>query len=691
MIRVRLPGDKSISHRAALLAPLAASGSVIRGLSTGEDVRASVRATRCLGAAVECVAGEDGLTLRCPGGGFAPGGGARVDCGNSGTTARLLAGILAGTGVGAALDGDASLRSRPMRRIVYPLQAMGARIDYEDVPERLPLRVRARATGRLRPLRHRTRVASAQVKSAVLLAGVLGRIRVAVIEPALSRDHTERMLAAMGAPVDFDPSRTGPGEAGFDPAGWDGGLKGFDMTVPGDPSSAAFLIGAALLGERTVRVEGVAANPGRTGFLAALEEMGAVITREALPKQGGEPVEAWTVEPGDGLRAFSIGGTAIPGLIDEVPLLAALAARARGRSEIRDAAELRVKETDRLAVLARTLDSLGVRVQERPDGLTITGRRGRLRGAVETRGDHRIAMAFAVLDAAGNAELTIDDPECVAVSFPGFEEALASFRTPPRTGAAEVVSAPRPAARPSSGRVIAVDGPAASGKSTTARRVADALGFVHVNSGLLFRAITWWAIRREIQDDEAAVEAAVPGLAVELIAAAEGLAVAVGGGVPGAALRSPEVTERVSGLSALAAVRAVVLDRLREVGRRHDIVCEGRDIGTTVFPDAALKVFLEARTRERARRRLLERGAPLTEENVAREAAALETRDRLDRSRALSPLRRAEGAVVIDTTTREPGAVVDDIVRLAVERGLVASGGGVRPVAPPVDATPRSP
>ena len=703
MIRVRVPGDKSISHRAALLAPLASSGCVIRGLSAGDDVRASVRAARSLGAAVECVTDEAGLTIRCAGGGLAPGdrasaggdasgGVPRVDCGNSGTTARLLAGILAGTGVGAVLDGDASLRSRPMRRIVYPLQAMGARIEYGDVPERLPLRVRARATGRLRPLRHRSRVASAQVKSAVLLAGVLGRVRVTVSEPALSRDHTERMLAAMGAPVDFDPARTGPGEASFDPAGWGRALKGFDMTVPGDPSSAAFLIGAALLGERAVRVEGVAANPGRTGFLAVLEEMGAIITREVLPPRAGEPVETWSVEPGEGLRGFSIGGLAIPGLIDEIPLLAALAARARGRSEIRDAAELRVKESDRLAMLARTLISLGVRVDERPDGLVITGRGGWLRGAVETAGDHRIAMAFGVLDAAGNAELTIDDPDCAAVSFPGFHEALAPFRTTPRAGADKVASAPRRAdPRPSSARVIAVDGPAASGKSTTARRVADALGFVHVNSGLLFRAITWWAIRQGMEDDEAAVEAAVPGLAVELVAAPEGLVVAVGDGVPGAALGSPEVTARVSALSALPAVRAVVLDRLRDAGRRHDIVCEGRDIGTTVFPDAALKVFLVASARERARRRLLERGASLTEENIVHEAAALETRDRLDRSRPLSPLRRAAEAVAIDTTAREPGAVVDDIVRLAVERGLVASGGGAGPVAPPVDATPRSP
>ena len=666
MIRVRPPGDKSISHRAALIAPLAASGSEIRGLSGGADVRASVRAMQHLGAAVDCVTDDIGLTIRCDGGGLAPPSSPRIDCGNSGTTARLLTGILTGTGTGAVLDGDASLRGRPMRRIVYPLQAMGARIDYEDVRQRLPMRVRARATGQLRPLRHRARVASAQVKSAVLLAGVLGRVRVSVSEPALSRDHTERMLAAMGVPIEFDPARTGPGETGFDPALWEGALEGLDMTVPGDPSSAAFLIGAALLSGRPIRVEDVAANPGRTGFLAVLEEMGARIRRERLSAAAGEPREAWTVEPPDGLRAFSVGGAAIPGLIDEIPLLAALAARARGRSEIRDAAELRVKESDRLDVLARTLESLGVKVEERADGLAILGCRQRLSGAVETRGDHRIAMAFAVLDAAGDAELVIDDPACADVSFPGFREALAPFVRR---------SAPAPAQPRRPARVIAVDGPAASGKSTTARRVADALGFVHVNSGLLYRAITWWAIRQEIDGDIRAVEESVPALAIELVGTADGLAVGIDGSVPGPALASAEVTARVSPLSALRAVRAVVLDRLRETGRRHDVVCDGRDIGTTVFPGADLKVFLVADARERACRRLRERGTPLSEDNVVQEVEALEARDRLDSSRVLSPLKRAKEALVIDTTAKEPGEVVDEIVRLAVERGLAPLGG----------------
>ncbi|MDE2663998.1 MAG: 3-phosphoshikimate 1-carboxyvinyltransferase [Gemmatimonadota bacterium] len=651
---MRVPGDKSISHRAALIAPLASSPSVVRGLSDGVDVRASVRAMQRLGAAVECTDEERGLTIRCAGGGLEFGLAPRLDCGNSGTTARLLAGILAGSGAAAVLDGDPSLRSRPMRRVIYPLQAMGARIEYDGEPERLPVRLHGRATGALRTLRHRGRVASAQVKSAVLLAGVLGRVRVEVSEPALSRDHTERMLAAMGVPIAFDPERMGAGEVRFDPSGWEGGLEGLRMTVPGDPSSAAFLIGASLLGGRAVRVEAVAANAGRIGFLSVLEEMGARVDRDPEPAQADEPLETWTVHPPDGLRAFSIGGDLIPRVVDEIPLLAVLAARARGRSEIRDAAELRVKESDRLAVLARTLGRLGVVVEERADGLTIRGRAGRLRGDVETRGDHRIAMAFGVLDAAGDADLRIDDRACVDVSYPGFWEAIEPFR---RRG--------RRARSPRTGRVIAVDGPAASGKSSTARSVARRLGFVHVNSGLLYRAITRWALDRGIAEDGPSIEAAAPGLEIDLVPAGDGFDVSVEGTRPGPGLETPEVTARVSAVSMLPAVREVVLERLRRAGRRHDIVCDGRDIGTAVFPGADLKVFLVAEARERARRRLRQRGAPLTDDEVERETRRLDARDRLDRSRPLSPLRRASDAIEIDTTSMSPKRVVDAILELA--------------------------
>ena len=430
MITVRVPGDKSISHRAALLAPLAVSGSVIRGLSNGDDVQASLSVMNSLGANIASENEVDGgmtiridgsLNLRSSDSDLA------LDCGNSGTTARLLAGILVGLGVGGVLDGDDSLRGRPMRRITYPLQAMGGRLDCLVEPERLPLRISPRASGMLRTLRYRVRTASAQVKSAVLLAGVTGRVGVSLSEPARSRDHTERMLAAMGVPVDFDPMRTGAGEVRFDPRVWDGRLQGLDFTVPGDASSAAFLLGAALICRRCVRVENVGANPGRTAFLEVLEEMGATIVREVHPAGGGEPVETWVLTPPDQLEHFEIGGDQIPALIDEIPLLAVLASRTSGRSDIRDAAELRVKETDRIRGLATNLSALGVVVSEREDGLSIEGSSKSLAGHVLSRGDHRIAMAFGVLGLAREVNIAIDDLDCCSVSFPGFSDAIGVF------------------------------------------------------------------------------------------------------------------------------------------------------------------------------------------------------------------------------------------------------------------------
>ena len=429
MITVRVPGDKSISHRAVLLAPLAITGSVIRGLSNGRDVQSSLSVMRSLGANI---ISEDefkgGLTIRVGGDQGLRSASLPLDCGNSATTARLLSGMLVGLGLGGILDGDKSLRARPMRRIAYPLQAMGGRIEYLGEPDRLPFEVLPRTSGMLRTLRHRVRVASAQVKSSVLLAGVIGKVEVELLEPARSRDHTERMLAEMGAPIAFDPMRTGAGKIHFDPAAWEGHLLRLDLTIPGDPSSAAFLLGAALLARRQVRVEDIGANPGRIGFLEVLEQMGATIAREPHPARCGEPVESWVLTPPDRLRPFEIGGNEIPGLIDEVPLLAVLAARADGRSDIRDAAELRVKESDRLAGLSENLTALGVGVSERADGLSIQGSSRSLMGLITTRKDHRLAMAFGVLAVAGDVDLVIDDPDCSSVSFPGFSDALVAFQ-----------------------------------------------------------------------------------------------------------------------------------------------------------------------------------------------------------------------------------------------------------------------
>ncbi|MFQ5689689.1 MAG: 3-phosphoshikimate 1-carboxyvinyltransferase [Gemmatimonadota bacterium] len=415
MLMIAPPGDKSLSHRALILSSLAHGSSRLRGLLPSSDVKATARVLRALGAELpESLRNEvsvEGPTVFHDAAEV-------LDCGNSGTTARLVLGLLAGMGVAATLTGDESLRGRPMDRVVYPLQAMGARIRYLDRPGRLPVRVERRASGALRSLRHRPRVASAQVKSALLLAGLGARVRTEIWEPGRSRDHTERMLSGMGAPVSSVEEEGGT-RIVLDADGWEGELSPLDWAVPGDPSSAAFLVSAALLGGLAIRVRGMSVNPTRMGFYEVVREMGAEVRVESVQETLGEPVGEITVSPG-ALRGFAIDPGRVPGLLDEIPVLAVLAARAKGRSRIRGAKELRVKESDRLELLASNLRALGVRIREFEDGLEIEGTAEPLTGTVRTGGDHRIAMAFGALGSAPSCRIAVDDPGCVDVSFPDF-------------------------------------------------------------------------------------------------------------------------------------------------------------------------------------------------------------------------------------------------------------------------------
>ncbi|MFQ5680076.1 MAG: 3-phosphoshikimate 1-carboxyvinyltransferase [Gemmatimonadota bacterium] len=423
MLSLRPPGDKSLTHRILLLAPWATGTSHLRGLLVSRDTEATAGALRALGVPIPPLH-ADRLSVIGPAGLRPPEG--PLECANSGTTARLLLGLLAGSGLPARLDGDASLRRRPMERVVYPLQAMGARLRYAGEEGRLPVEVERRSTGSLRPLRHRLRVASAQVKSALLLAGLAGRVRVEVEEPGRSRDHTERLLAAMGGPVTFGPHGSGA-RAAWDPGRWDGRLQPLDIRVPGDPSGAAFLVAGAVLAGCRLRIEGICLNPTRTGFLEVLREMGVGIRAAESGQRAGEPVGDLEVEGGQ-LRPFSIREDRLPRLVDEVPVLSVLAARADGRSVVVGAGELRVKESDRLARLAENLTRLGVVCAERPDGLEIEGTAAPLAGTVETGGDHRIAMAFGALDCQEENRIRVDDPACVAVSYPGFWKDVRQIR-----------------------------------------------------------------------------------------------------------------------------------------------------------------------------------------------------------------------------------------------------------------------
>jgi 3-phosphoshikimate 1-carboxyvinyltransferase len=412
---VRVPGDKSITHRVLLLAALGRGMSRITGALTSLDARSSARVLRQLGAGVSPL--RQGAVALVQGRGSFRRPIEILNCGNSGTTTRLLLGLLSAHQFSATLTGDRSLRRRPMRRVTAPLSTMGARF-IERNGDGLPLTVEG---ARLQPLSYDMPVSSAQIKSAILFAGVAGEVPVSVREPhGRSRDHTERLLRAFGYRVaEID------GWIRFSP---EGRIEPFDIQVPGDPSSAAFLVGAAILAERgELRISGVGINPTRIGFLEVLRRMGGLVGIENTTTRFGEPVGDLLVRPA-ALRATDVAAGEIPGLIDEIPLLAVLASRAEGVTAFRHVGELRVKESDRLGLIAENLRAVGARAEVVGDDLIVEGRHRPPRGRVRTAADHRLAMAFAVLRTLPRAEIKIDDMACAAVSFPGFSETLRSIR-----------------------------------------------------------------------------------------------------------------------------------------------------------------------------------------------------------------------------------------------------------------------
>jgi 3-phosphoshikimate 1-carboxyvinyltransferase len=398
-----LPGDKSISHRAALIGAMATGETRVRNFSSAADCASTLTCLRGLGVAVR----QDGPELVIAGGlesWRAPG--AVLDTGNSGSTIRMLAGALAGRRFRATLTGDASLQKRPLERVAAPLRAMGASVETTD--GRAPLTITG---GRLRGLTHDLPVASAQVKTAVLLAGLQAEGRTTVREPAASRDHTERMLVAFGVPVERDGLSASV--VGGTP------LVGTTVNVPGDASSAAFLVVAALvLPDSEVRLEGVLLSPTRTAFVEVLRAMGGRVETH-LERETPEPVGT-IVASSSALVGVRVDPALVPSLIDEVPALAVAGAYATGELEITGAAELRLKESDRITALATGLRALGARVRELPDGLVVTGG-ARLHGAlVDSHDDHRIAMALAVAALGASGPTEIERGECVSVSFPEF-------------------------------------------------------------------------------------------------------------------------------------------------------------------------------------------------------------------------------------------------------------------------------
>ena len=411
-------GDKSISHRAVMLGSLATGTTEIEGFLPGEDCLSTIRCFRSMGVQIE----QNGSSVKVFGRGLreltAPAG--ILDCGNSGTTTRLLSGVLAAQHFNSVLSGDASIQRRPMKRIMIPLRAMGADITSVSGNDCAPLSVHGK---QLYGIHFNSPIASAQVKSAVLLAGLYASGQTTVTEPALSRDHTERMLRSFGAKVLTGNFEGRPSVTVTETQN----LYGTEISVPGDISSAAFfLVGASIVPGSEVVLRNVGINPTRDGVISALRAMGAKIEVLEVRNEDSEPAADLLVRYAP-LHGTEIGGALIPRLIDELPVLAAAAAVAEGRTVIRDAAELKVKESNRIRTMAEGLSRLGATVEETEDGLIIDGGAALHGGEVESYLDHRVAMSFAILSLVTDGEVRISDPDCVNISAPTFFEDLKSL------------------------------------------------------------------------------------------------------------------------------------------------------------------------------------------------------------------------------------------------------------------------
>lgn len=409
---LNVPGDKSISHRAVMLGAIAEGTTTIEGFLAGDDCLRTIDCFRKLGVTIE----QDGERVQIDGRGWDALTEPKeiLDVGNSGTTIRLMLGLLANVPFHAVLVGDESIAKRPMARVTEPLRQMGVRIDGRENGSFTPLSIRG---GNTKGISYHTPVASAQVKSAILLAGLRSEGVTTVTEPALSRDHTERMLQAYGVEITRD-DRTVSIRGGQT-------LKATHIVVPGDISSAAFfLVAAAIVPKSKITLKRVGVNPTRSGIIDVMQQMGATLSVEHVRVESGEPVADITVEYSPNLRGIEIGGAMIPRLIDEIPIIAVLATQAEGKTVIRDAEELKVKETNRIDTVVSELKKLGAEIEATEDGMIVTGKT-RLQGAtVSSYGDHRIGMAMAIAGTIAEGSMRIEASDAISISYPDFFEHL---------------------------------------------------------------------------------------------------------------------------------------------------------------------------------------------------------------------------------------------------------------------------
>jgi len=643
---ISIPGDKSISHRALILGALATGTTRIRGLLEGGDILATADAMRALGAKVIRVAagewtveGVGRAGLRCPD--------APLDFGNAGTGVRLGFGLVAGQNITAKFIGDDSLSKRPMARVLQPLEKMGATANSQNGC--LPVQVTG--TDNPQPSHHTLSVASAQVKSAILLAGLHAQGQTIIEEPVASRDHTENMLRAFGAKVQSTVLANGGRRVVLaGPAQ----LLGQEVTVPGDPSSAAFAIIAALIVPGSqITINNVMINPTRNGLVLCLQQSGYQVELLNQRLSGGEDVADIRVQFGGSFTLCPSPEQAVT-MIDEYPAAMVLAAFAQGTSRFSGIGELRVKESDRIEKMAQLLRRSGVVVRTGEDWMEVDGL-GSVFGAMRPHchreafavaGDHRIAMSAMVLGLGGFLPVGIDDASVIDTSYPDFFEDMQKLGAHMTLGRQSTPAI-----------VIAVDGPSASGKGTLARLLAAQLNLPYLDTGLLYRATARAALdaNTDLHDNET-----IARMARELelpITAPE-------------QLRSAEIGAAASKVAAIPEVRDALLEVQRAFANGKDgAVLDGRDIGTIICPDADVKLWITASDHVRAERRrteLSQAGQHVTEKEML---AQLCERDARDASRGAAPMKKADDAYLIDTSNLAIDAALQ-IARQRVERHL---------------------
>lgn len=651
-----VPGDKSISHRALLLSSQVLGTTTIYGLLEGEDVIRTAETLKALGVSIERKA-EEGSDKRQRGShvwtvrGVGVGGLCEseqvLDMGNSGTGARLMMGLVAPYPFVSIFTGDHSLVKRPMGRVTKPLASMGATFMSRS-QSRLPLAMQGSET--LVAMTYRLPLPSAQVKSAILLAGLNTAGTTTVIEPAPTRDHTERMLKHLGFIVETEKAEDGalaislPGQQEIPP-------RDRELTVPADPSSAAFLIVAALIipGSELL-LPNVCLNPTRTGLFTTLLEMGADIAYQNRREVCGEEVADLCVKSSR-LKGVTVPAERAPLMIDEYPILAVAAACASGTTRMEGLAELRVKESDRLTAVADGLTANGIKNRIEGDNLIVEGTKGKPAGGgmVTTHFDHRIAMSFLILGMASKEPVKVDDARAIGTSFPNFTAIMN------RLGA-HIAPADESHITHFKPLVVAIDGPAASGKGTLARRISTYCGYPYLDTGSLYRAVGMKMLQNGLspEDREAAIDTARNLGDIDF---------------SDPRLRRENVGQAASIISAYPDVRQALLDFQRDFAQREEgAVLDGRDIGTVVCPEADVKFFVTASNEARALRRHRElqgQGIEVVFDSVLED---LKSRDERDSKRDVAALVAAQDAIHIDTSNLSAREVFEKAMRHIEEK-----------------------